>query len=98
MPLPTQKDVENKSVEIMREAEKDFDSTLNRITNIRKFLYKNYEILLNKPRPTRLDNILIDDCQNNTLSYKAPEQIELNFETICFYLALEKFNIEPKYW
>jgi hypothetical protein len=96
--LPTQEDVETKTKEIMKKTEKEFNKDLNRITNIRNFLYKNYQVLLNKNRPTRLDTILINDCQNNTLPYKAPEQIELNFKTICFYMAMKELNIEPKYW
>ena len=87
--MPTQKDVETKSAELEK---------LYREQNVSNFLYENYHILLKVNHPTRLERILIDDCEKKTLGYKSPEQIELNFRTICFYLALQSLGVPSSEW
>ena len=97
--LPSQKDVENKTKEIkLRIENEQFEKDLHRIENIKKFLYKNYKILLKKKNNTRFEKIIIDDCIKRTLYYKPPEQLELNYETICFYMALEELEISNENW
>jgi hypothetical protein len=62
------------------------------------FLKKNYLILKRKRKNTRLECILISDCELNTLVFKAPEEIELYIDTVCFYMALDHYNIPDYRW
>lgn len=79
----TQKDIDIKANEIR-----------SNINNIHAFLYKNYKILLKKRDGNTIDDmLLIGDCEEETLDFKAPEQIEGYIRTLCFYLALEHYNI-----
>ncbi len=95
----TQEDVDNKTLDIMKKTEDvEFDKDLDRIQNIKNFLYKNYKILLKKKYNSRFERIIIDDCKKETLFYKPPEQIELNYKTICFYMALEELGIDKENW
>ena len=79
----TQKDIDIKANEI-----------LSNINNSHAFLYKNYKILLKKRRGNTIDDmLLIENCEQESLDFKAPEQIQDFVKTICFYLALEDYNI-----
>jgi hypothetical protein len=94
--MPTQKDVETKSIELEKFYREKYN--ISGQQNMSNFLYENYEVMLEKKRPRRLDSILIDDCQKKTLGYKSPEQIDLNFQTVCFYLALQNLGVHSSKW
>ena len=83
----TQVDIDKKAEEIKKG-----------IVNTSEFLYNNYKILLKKKNNTRLELILIDDCIKKTLYFKSPEHIDFNLKTVCFYLALEHYNVPCEKW
>jgi hypothetical protein len=88
MSIPTQEQVDQKAQEIKR----------NIKTSIYDFLQENYKILQRRRKNTRLEMILIDDCTIDTLKFKSPEHINLNVETLCFYMALDYYNVPENMW
>ena len=87
----TQSDIDNKA--------KEFKSNIPYALSSRhEFLKNNYKILYRKKNPVYLDLILINDCINNSLDYRAPECIDFSIDTICFYLALDYYKISDIDW
>ena len=83
----TQKDVDDYSKKIK-----------NEVANILEFLKNNYKILLKKKLNTRQETIFLKNIEEDSLIYQSPESIDLFVDTVCFYMALEKFHIPYVHW